>query len=308
MLTFILWVDRAYVQKLEEKLDGLVTLIQSRELGGEPHKNLLGDPTLHNHLNQGNPLLPDRHNMVSDTYVDSDVAALSACNSESYSMEPVSTPQSSNPVDKILSSQEAEAFLNVFKNEMSPSFPFIRVEDFVTAADLRRDRPFLFLCIMAVTTGNTDQKIALGKLITESLASRMYVNTERNLDLLLGILTYIAWYVLLCAHLHNLNSAVVFGRSHHLIIYKGQKTALFASASALIIDLEINRPSHLKVPTRDPNLFEAAVPSTSHFHQPLLKSFEAVEHTAEVRRALLAYFYLSSMYASPCLLTIRALT
>jgi len=294
-LTLTLWVDRAYVQKLEEKLDGLVTLIQPRELGGEPHGSLLGDPTQHNHLNQESRLYSNRHNMVSHPYVDSDVAALSACSSGSYSLEPASNPQSSNPVDEVLSAHEAEMFLNIFKNEMSLSFPFIRVEDSVTAADLRRDRPFLFLYVMAVTTSNTYQKNALGKLITQSLASRMYVNTERNLDLLLGILTYVAWYVPLCAHLHNLNLPVVFGRSHHLIIHKGQKTALFASASALIIDLEINRPSHLKVPTRDPNLFEAAVPSTNHFHQPPLISFEAVEHTAEVRRALLAYFYLSSM-------------
>jgi len=193
-------IDRAYVQKLEERIDGLVTLIQSRESDGDPHGSLPSDPPLHDHLNQRPALSSGRNSIVSESLVhgiDGDVNALSASNSRSYSMESasaaVSTPQSSDVVNGILSAQEAERCLDLFRTEMSPSFPFIWIEESVTAAGLRRNRPFFFLCIMAVTTGSTDRKNAMRKLITESLARRMYVNNERSLDLLLGILTYLAW-------------------------------------------------------------------------------------------------------------------
>lgn len=177
-----------------------MTLIQSRESDGvDPHGNLPRDPPLHE--NQMPSLLSGSNSIVSESLVnsiDGDVyASLSASNSRSYSMESasvsVSTPQSLDVVNDILSAQEAERCLDLFRIQMSPSFPFIWVEESVTAADLRRNRPFFFLCIMAVTTGSTDRKNAMRKLITESLARRMYVNNERSLDLLLGILTYLAW-------------------------------------------------------------------------------------------------------------------
>jgi hypothetical protein len=48
---------------------------------------------------------------------------------------------------------------------------------------------------MAVTTRNTPQADALGKGFLKQLAERMVVKGERNMDLLLGCLTYAAWYV-----------------------------------------------------------------------------------------------------------------
>jgi hypothetical protein len=86
---------------------------------------------------------------------------------------------------------EANSFLNTFRNEMSPFFPFITLPPLITAQELRQQRPFLFLCIKAVTSRNTNQQLELGKTIMKQLAERMFVNGERNLDLLLGVLTYV---------------------------------------------------------------------------------------------------------------------
>jgi hypothetical protein len=80
--------------------------------------------------------------------------------------------------------------LNRFRDEMSPFFPFVILSPSVTADQLREQRPFLFLCVMAISCHDTAQQLYFGKQVTKQLAERMVVNTERSLDLLLGILTY----------------------------------------------------------------------------------------------------------------------
>lgn len=94
-----------------------------------------------------------------------------------------------------LGSEDPNILLNIFRSEMSPNFPFITLSEFTRAEDLRRDRPTLYTAILGVTTRNSQRGIALGKAFMKQLAERMMVNGERNMDLLLGALTYVAWYV-----------------------------------------------------------------------------------------------------------------
>ena len=84
----------------------------------------------------------------------------------------------------------ANILFSRFKKKMKPCFPFLVLSPSSTAERLRQERPFLFLSIMAVACHNTTQQIQLGKKLIKQLAERLVVNTERNLDLLLGILTY----------------------------------------------------------------------------------------------------------------------
>lgn len=80
--------------------------------------------------------------------------------------------------------------LKRFRDEMSPCSPFIVLLPSMTADQLRQERPFLFSCIMAISCHDTAQQLQLGKQVIKQLAERMVVNTERSLDLLLGIITY----------------------------------------------------------------------------------------------------------------------
>ena len=45
--------------------------------------------------------------------------------------------------------QEANSLLNIFREDIYPKFPFVKILPSVSAEDLHRDRPFLYISIMA---------------------------------------------------------------------------------------------------------------------------------------------------------------
>jgi hypothetical protein len=93
-----------------------------------------------------------------------------------------------------LGPEDPDVLMTIFRDEMSPNFPFITMTEFTRADDLRRDRPSLYTAIMAVTTRDTLRGKALGQAFLKQLAERMVANGERNMDLLLACLVYAAWY------------------------------------------------------------------------------------------------------------------
>ena len=91
------------------------------------------------------------------------------------------------------SSEEAEECLGKFRSHMATYFPFIIVPKSTTAHDLHRERPFLWLCIMSVASKSTLQQKALGKEIKITMGREILVEGKNNIDLLLGILVFVAW-------------------------------------------------------------------------------------------------------------------
>lgn len=108
------------------------------------------------------------------------------------------TPLSS---DSILSNSfmptfaEADTILGIFRDQMTPQFPFIIIPQSLSAERLYLERPFLYISILAVTSRDSVQQQGLGKLVIKQLAEKLFVNSERSLDLLLGVLTYAGWFV-----------------------------------------------------------------------------------------------------------------
>jgi len=102
---------------------------------------------------------------------------------------------STNWVNFMPSFAEGDALLTIYRDQMTPQFPFIVVENTVSAETLNLEKPFFYLCIIAVTKLNSAHQKALGKLIMKELGERLFARGERNLDLLLGALTYASWYV-----------------------------------------------------------------------------------------------------------------
>ncbi|CEJ83950.1 hypothetical protein VHEMI03314 [[Torrubiella] hemipterigena] len=72
-------------------------------------------------------------------------------------------------------------------------FPFLSITTDVQT--LRQERPFLFLCVVAVATPSTQVKMVLGKRIKQTLADRIILEPTKttDIDLLLGLLTFLAW-------------------------------------------------------------------------------------------------------------------
>ena len=93
------------------------------------------------------------------------------------------------------SSDQAEVYLNTFRPHMATYFPFILVSESTTADELRRDRPFLWLCIMSVAAKSTAQQKALGREVKISMGREIIAEGKSNIDLLLGLLVFVAWLV-----------------------------------------------------------------------------------------------------------------
>lgn len=93
------------------------------------------------------------------------------------------------------SSDEAEDWLNNFRRHMASYFPFIIVQESTNAAELRRERPFLWLCIMSIASKSTAQQMTLAREIKITIGREMLVEGKNNIDLLLGLLVFVAWYV-----------------------------------------------------------------------------------------------------------------
>ncbi|KUI72520.1 hypothetical protein VM1G_08403 [Cytospora mali] len=84
--------------------------------------------------------------------------------------------------------------LENFRTNFVPNFPFVVVSLDLTAQELHTKKPFLFRAIMFVAADlpPTRHK-ALKRGILAYLGHRLLVNGERDLDLLQGLLVFIAW-------------------------------------------------------------------------------------------------------------------
>lgn len=89
--------------------------------------------------------------------------------------------------------EDEEELLQLFRSVISPKFPFIYLPDTANAHELRRDRPYFFTAIIAASTRNSTKQKEAWKWLIEQLSERMFQNSERSIDLLLGVLTYLSW-------------------------------------------------------------------------------------------------------------------
>ena len=113
----------------------------------------------------------------------------------------VVTPPASHaasPQDDRPSREEAEEFFHVFQTHMLGNLPFIIFPRTMTAKQLQKEQPFLWLCIMAVASNSSSQKAALGREIRITLGKEVWLESRNSLDIVLGLLTYLNWYVNAC--------------------------------------------------------------------------------------------------------------
>lgn len=95
----------------------------------------------------------------------------------------------------LLSEAEAERLVATFQLDLVPKFPFVLLAHSETAARLTGREPFLFLCIVAATIGSAHPlRKTVAEEIINHVTSRVVARSERNLELLRGLLVHCAWY------------------------------------------------------------------------------------------------------------------
>jgi hypothetical protein len=169
------------------------------------------------------------------------------------------------------SSDQAEECLNIFRSRMLPCFPFINIPPGLTAWQLRQDRPFLFKAIVTATSFSTQEKQARADELKQLILTSALLNVQSNIDLLLGLLTYIAW-----------STDAFLGRADLL-------SRLMMLAISIVYDLRLFKPS--------PPDAQLILTLTQGFYDDQNTNEETVHGFLEKQRAVLACFVLSSRYA-----------
>lgn len=265
----------ARIAQLESKLDSLVSLLRpvgqsshlSIDLREAPEGQLLTDDS-RQQPHEAERLLPLPTPAASCGT--GSVGDASRFRNEEM-LRPIKTPASASssvPIDQP-SVDEAEIFLRVFRDMMLPSFPFVHIHPGMTVDQLRKERPFFFQAIIAVTSPTIDQKLARGTELKRYLAQNMLVEFRSDIDLLLGLLTYIAW-----SFDQFLNKTASLSR-------------LMQLAMSVVFDLRLNKAKSQE--TQKVSLFY----SQGHAEH---SSEKIPLGPLEKERAVLGCFFLSAMY------------
>ncbi|KAL9562511.1 hypothetical protein ACKAV7_013594 [Fusarium commune] len=94
-----------------------------------------------------------------------------------------------------LSLAEAQILLDNYRTKAVQHFPFVPISSGTTVASLRADKPFLFMCIMATMKfGNCTIQRQIGEEIRNQAHQRVLMQSESTLEILQGLLIYLAWY------------------------------------------------------------------------------------------------------------------
>lgn len=187
--------------KLEEKVDGLVTLLKSATQGTPGTvsagyvDSLSASSTASNIVSSMDTIRGDYQNGSNSTHSPQERNP-----SEPESTSPASSlaspPRSLKPT--IQSSlepnlEDAESYLNRFQTKFIQHLPFFSLSSSVTAYQLRLERPMLWLCIMTAASNKSTQQVGLSREVRCLLGREVYVEGNRSMDVLLAVLTYAAW-------------------------------------------------------------------------------------------------------------------
>lgn len=86
--------------------------------------------------------------------------------------------------------------LETYRQEMMPLFPFVWIGLDEIPEKLFQDRPMLYMAIMVVTCQkNIEIQQELAQKYREEIGRRIWTLAEKNLQLLQGIMVFLAWYV-----------------------------------------------------------------------------------------------------------------
>lgn len=185
--------SRVDVVRLEQKLDGAISLLRSIARNNPVVENAIDslDPKTPEYEAAGVLTSPQR---TPPRNIDEPETACVAHSfltpaSVTTSLYPYVLPKDAEPTI-----EEAELCFKTFCAKNLQHFPFTQFSDDMLAQQVREERPFFWLCIMATSPTMIHRQCALGQAIREITAREILIEGRRNLDFLLGLLCFVGWY------------------------------------------------------------------------------------------------------------------
>lgn len=167
---------------------------------------------------------------------------------------------------ELLMLSEADELLQKFRKHKMHHFPFVIIPEGVNASALRRESPFLLLCIVtACLEHDPALQEKLEREIREFIGACLIMEMRRNMDLLQGLLVHTAWY------------------HYHWKTYHTQAYMLLQIAIMVVADLSLDK---------DENFRMQAIPLDGK-ESNQMQEYEIYQNPAG-QRALLGCYYLCS--------------
>jgi hypothetical protein len=95
-----------------------------------------------------------------------------------------------------MSPDQAESYLALYRHEIVPNFPFVPIDPGVTAFDLHAKSRLLFWTIMSVTAPlGAPIQLEFKRWFRAWIAEHMIKGSEKRLEILQAILLHLGWYV-----------------------------------------------------------------------------------------------------------------
>ncbi|KAK2754617.1 C6 transcription factor [Colletotrichum kahawae] len=185
------------VTELEKKIDGLVNLFQTQQHAKQHEAQDLTPATSTSNYEENalRGILPCAGLSLPQPATEASSNAATPDPQRSAQQTPDAGPLNTLQLVPGLSitMDEAEEYLNIYRTRMVPHFPFVPIHVNVTARDLHSEKRFLFWCIMqALIPQTAPVQKAVDDWIRHHVAIHLIVNRERRLELLQGLLIYIA--------------------------------------------------------------------------------------------------------------------
>lgn len=275
---------------LEEKLDNVISLLRSQASTKQPVEQILevrpgNDDTPSTVRSPDEPIVPSI-GRGSEVVIDTTESVVHLFRpTETPNDPPSMAPSPPSPIAGDIPTDtttewEAEEQLATFRRAFIPMFPFIHIPNTTSASDLRREKPFVWLIIMVLTTKVVSKQFDLADHVWKIISRRVLCEHHASLDLLLGIICFCSWYEIGFAP--KLLKQVLwtdYFRSHHCKKEKPFMTMLTQMAVSMAFELDLHNGTS---PRGKPNSLTA--------HQTSAR----LDRTMEERRTFAALFHLTS--------------
>lgn len=91
-----------------------------------------------------------------------------------------------------------DELLDIFRENLARSTPFVLIPSEMNAQTLSTEKPFLYRAILTVASYHDSvHQIALGQQFIKDVTEYLILQGQKSLDLLQGLLVYISWSVVL---------------------------------------------------------------------------------------------------------------
>jgi hypothetical protein len=193
--------------RLEEKLEDLVSLLRSQAVEKQAQASRptpQSAPTGDNMPSAPRALVDYADSMTPTSAANPDVL-LDTTASVIHLLRPASPRASISPIlhdvsIHVITDRLAEEQLDSFRRAFLSICPVVHIPSTLHSAELRHQKPFLWLVIMSLASKSVSEQFAMEETIWRIISQRIMSQHFADIDLLLGVICFASWSAPLSKH------------------------------------------------------------------------------------------------------------